>query len=79
MSTIRPRQPAHRIATVVVLALGASIALSQVARASAPGDTLGVYAGAGQPSAVAAFETQIGRPIAMVHDALARENWASLS
>ena len=61
-------------AALVVLAVSPG-----AAGAAPPGATLGVYAGAGKPSAVAAFESNIGRPVASVHEALARENWVNLS
>ncbi len=48
------------------------------APAASPGKTLGVYAGPGSPEGVAKFENGAGRPVAIVHDALARENWANL-
>ncbi|MGH2943213.1 MAG: glycoside hydrolase family 26 protein [Solirubrobacteraceae bacterium] len=53
--------------------------LPALARAASPPNTLGVYAGAGNPASVARFETNVGRPVVTVHDALARENWANLS
>ena len=53
---------------------------SFAATASAqPGDTLGVYAGAGSPTGVAAFESKLGRDVSVVHDTLARENWGTLT
>ncbi|HWC26946.1 MAG TPA: glycosyl hydrolase, partial [Solirubrobacteraceae bacterium] len=79
MATTRPAQLAHRFLIAVLLAVASVVALPPMAGAAVPGETLGVYAGAGDPSAVARFEAQIGRPVAVVHDALARENWANLS
>ncbi len=44
-----------------------------------PGNTLGVYAGAGDPNAVGAFERNLGRPVSLVHDTLAKESWDSMT
>ncbi|MDX6718113.1 MAG: hypothetical protein QOJ63_367 [Solirubrobacteraceae bacterium] len=49
------------------------------AQASSPSDTLGVYAGAGDPAAVAQFESRVGHPVSIVHDYLARDSWTSIS
>ncbi|MGH2839804.1 MAG: glycoside hydrolase family 26 protein, partial [Solirubrobacteraceae bacterium] len=61
------------LAIVVMLTL-----MPASSRASSPGGTLGVYAGSGKPDAVAAFETQLGRPVAFVHDAFARQSWSAM-
>ncbi|HWC25062.1 MAG TPA: glycosyl hydrolase [Solirubrobacteraceae bacterium] len=44
-----------------------------------PADTLGVYAGAGTPDRVAAFEGRLGRSVSAVHDTFARETWSTLT
>ncbi|MGH2944603.1 MAG: glycoside hydrolase family 26 protein [Solirubrobacteraceae bacterium] len=53
--------------------------LSDTADAAQPAATLGVYAGAGAPDAVATFESRLGRPVTFVHDTFARENWGTLT
>ncbi len=44
-----------------------------------PGDTLGVYAGAGAPSAVTAFEKNLGRPVSVVHETFSKQSWSELT
>ncbi|MBW3609260.1 MAG: hypothetical protein KY463_13065 [Actinobacteria bacterium] len=62
---------------LVALTLGLT-ALPATAGAQ-PADTLGVYAGAGAPEAVARFESRIGRPVAVVHDNFSKESWSALT
>ncbi|HWC25064.1 MAG TPA: glycosyl hydrolase [Solirubrobacteraceae bacterium] len=45
---------------------------------AAPGDTLGVYAGAGNLDGVTSFEARLGRRVARVHDFLDKRSWASM-
>lgn len=44
-----------------------------------PGDSLGVYAGAGSPEAVDSFERHLGRPVAAVHETFAKTSWSALA
>jgi Glycosyl hydrolase family 26 len=53
--------------------------LAGSASAASPGRTLGVYAGSGAPAAVARFEAGVGRPVAVVYDAFARESWSAMT
>ncbi len=54
------------------------LVIAPSARAASPGETLGVYAGAGDPAAVADFERHIGRPVSLVHDSFAKETWSAI-
>lgn len=82
VSTVRPLQP-HRAVRALVILFVMTAALMLTAPApnanAQPADTLGVYAGAGLPDGVRAFEGRLGRDVAVVHDALARENWDTLA
>jgi len=82
VSTPRPlslHRPLGHLAIVVVMALTLALTAFAASAHAQPGDTLGVYAGAGDPSAVAAFESRLGRPVSVVHDNLAKESWDSLT
>lgn len=48
------------------------------ADASSPGSTLGVYRGAGNPGAVAEFESWLGRDVKYALDYLDRSSWAEI-
>jgi hypothetical protein len=81
VSPTRPLQQHRLVRDVVILVVMAFMltVTTLVSTADAqPADTLGVYAGAGAPDGVAAFENHLGRPVSIVHDTLARENWTNL-
>ena len=66
---------------VIVLAVALTAALTTSAapaEAANPAGTLGVYAGSGNPAAVAAFEARLGRPVAQVHDFQPQDRWSTL-
>lgn len=48
------------------------------AAAAVPGDTLGIYPGAGSSAGVTAFEQTLGRSIDRAHDYLDKSSWASM-
>jgi Glycosyl hydrolase family 26 len=73
----RRGRAAVRASLIAILLMLAIVPAS--ASASSPGKTLGVYAGPGDPNAVSKFEAELGRPVAVVHDALARETWAAMT
>jgi hypothetical protein len=78
----RSSQPRHLLRDAVILvAVACTLTVTTLVSSAAaqPADTLGVYAGAGSPAGVAAFESHLGRPVSLVHDTLARENWANLT
>jgi len=71
---------APRLARLIpALALLTFFLPAGAAQASSPSDTLGVYAGAGDPAAIARFEGRVGHPVSIVHDYLARDSWTSIS
>ncbi len=76
------RAPHSRTALLWLLACGLALALCLLAAATArgadPAQTLGVYAGSGDPNAVASFESRVGRPLAVVADYLPRDSWSSI-
>ncbi len=82
VSTARPL-PSHRhlghLAIIVVIALTLALTALATSAQAQPGATLGVYAGAGAPNAVGAFESRLGRPVSVVHDTLAKESWGSMT
>jgi hypothetical protein len=82
VSPTRPLQQ-HRLVRdfviLVVMAFTLTVTTFVSTADAQPADTLGVYAGAGAPDGVAAFENSLGRPVSVVHDTLAKENWANLT
>jgi hypothetical protein len=81
VSPTRPLQQ-HRLVRdfviLVVMAFTLTVTTLVSTADAQPADTLGVYAGAGAPDGVAAFENHLGRPVSVVHDTLAKENWTNL-
>jgi len=82
VSPTRPFQQ-HRLVRdfviLVVMAFTLTVTTLVSTADAQPADTLGVYAGAGAPGGVAAFESSLGRPVSVVHDTLAKENWTNLT
>lgn len=80
VSHTRPHQPHRLVRDFVILVVMALTLATLPATADAqPADTLGVYAGAGAPDGVGAFEGRLGRSIHLVHDTLAKEDWSTLT
>jgi hypothetical protein len=70
---------ARSFVILVAVALTAALTTSAApADAANPATTLGVYAGSGSPSAVAAFEARLGRPVSQVHDFQPHDRWSTL-
>jgi hypothetical protein len=78
-SSLHHNRLAGRLAVAVAVTLTLALtALCSPAQAL-PGDTLGVYAGAGAPQRVATFEGQLGREVSLVHDTFSKESWTALT
>ncbi|MGH2839803.1 MAG: glycoside hydrolase family 26 protein [Solirubrobacteraceae bacterium] len=58
--------------------LASAVAGPSAAGAAVPGETLGVYTGAGKPDRTAAFEARLGRSVARVHDYLDKTSWSTM-
>jgi hypothetical protein len=82
VSIARPLQPQRllaRLAIIIVMGLTLAVTTLSASAQAQPGDTLGVYAGAGAPSAVDAFESKLGRPLNVVHETFSKQSWRKLT
>ena len=82
VSIARPLQPQRllaRLAIIIVMGLTLAVTTFSASARAQPGDTLGVYAGAGAPSAVDAFESKLGRPLNVVHETFSKQSWRELT
>lgn len=69
---------ARLCAVVAVILTTSALAPARGMAATAPRQTLGVFAGPGDVAAVKAYEGRLGQPLARVHDFLARETWSAI-
>jgi hypothetical protein len=71
---LRPRRPLILLAACLAAAFAAA-----PARAASPAETVGVFRGAVNTTAVAGWEAWLGRPAHRVLDFLARESWEKIA
>lgn len=76
LATSRGWSPQTRLLVLLTLLL-AILAAPVTARAANPAETLGVYSGS-SADAVGVFESKLGRPVNVVHDAFSRDTWKGL-
>jgi Glycosyl hydrolase family 26 len=76
---LQSHRPLSRLAILIVMALTLTLTTLTVRAEAQPRDTLGVYAGAGAPEAVEAFENRLGAEVSVVHDTLSKESWSALT
>jgi hypothetical protein len=70
--------PFARRLALIGLALGAFAGAPAAAQAAVPGDTLGIYPGAGNLTRLHSFEGSLGNKVSYGHDYLNKGSWGSM-